>query len=335
MSQRGAPSLPAIRRPETAPAARSCVPRAEAEAVARYFSSRRSEVPSFIDRHFSLAGTLRLHRAALGFDLLRAPANLLLAGPQIGVRMAAALLHRCGARRSAARLRRVRLLQTTAVARSLRRSLLTELLVPCSQVSHRGGNVAPSICACLISIDTPPPLGASAALSAPCRRVEAATALDEYLATRVAAAEITTGLLTLAAGALLLERLTPGVITLGPALAGMLARDRAIAAFPFGRELGTIWYGWFPVTPHPALLYGLTAGLMLAASGIAAFSGIITDPLQRRLGLHRRRLLRLLDALERQVRNPDQSGFTARDHYLPRLLDLLDVCGTLWRMLIR
>ena len=34
----------------------------------------------------------------------------------------------------------------------------------------------------------------------------------------------------------------------------------------------------------------------------AAFAGIVADPIQRRMGLHHHRLLRLIDALERQWR---------------------------------
>jgi hypothetical protein len=40
---------------------------------------------------------------------------------------------------------------------------------------------------------------------------------------------------------------------------------------------------------------------MAVGAVVAAFRGIIADPLQRRLGLHRRRLLQLIDALERQL----------------------------------
>ena len=47
--------------------------------------------------------------------------------------------------------------------------------------------------------------------------------LGRYAGARGAASEITTSLLTLGAGALALKQLTPGVATLGPALAGMLA----------------------------------------------------------------------------------------------------------------
>jgi hypothetical protein len=39
-------------------------------------------------------------------------------------------------------------------------------------------------------------------------------------------------------------------------------------------------------------------------------------PFQRRLGLHHRRLLRLIDALERQFSGDGEAGFVVRDHYV-------------------
>jgi Family of unknown function (DUF6635) len=57
------------------------------EAVQFYFESRRLRVDAFVDHHFSLAGSLALHRKALGWDVLKAPANILLAVPNIGMQL--------------------------------------------------------------------------------------------------------------------------------------------------------------------------------------------------------------------------------------------------------
>ena len=51
----------------------------------RYLASRRERVDLFVDQHFSLTGTLRLHRRAIGWDLLRVPANLLLSPATLAV----------------------------------------------------------------------------------------------------------------------------------------------------------------------------------------------------------------------------------------------------------
>src|ERR1700739_4457822 len=60
-----------------------------AEAAHGYFDSRRARVDGFVDRRFSLLGSLALHREALGWDLLKAPANIALAVPYIGAQLTA------------------------------------------------------------------------------------------------------------------------------------------------------------------------------------------------------------------------------------------------------
>ena len=65
---------------------------------------------------------------------------------------------------------------------------------------------------------------------------------------------------------------------------------------------------------------------------MAAFSGITADPIQRRLGLHRRCLLRLIDALERRFSGDGEAGFVVRDHYVARLLTLLELLSSAYRL---
>ena len=63
---------------------------------------REAEVRRFVRQRFGLRGTLRLHRAALGCDLLRAPVNVALSPVFLILKLVAALLGWCGARRAAA-----------------------------------------------------------------------------------------------------------------------------------------------------------------------------------------------------------------------------------------
>ena len=56
-----------------------------AAAAQQYFESRRGRVDAFVDRHFSVAGALALHRKALGWDVLKAPTNILLAIPNVAL----------------------------------------------------------------------------------------------------------------------------------------------------------------------------------------------------------------------------------------------------------
>ena len=301
-----------------------------------YFAARRQRVGPFVDRHFSMRGTLRLHRVALGWDIARAPLNLSLAVPQVVARLGALAASRLGAVRVARALGRPLILET-AVAREIVWLVNTELLeLPFAQpgrVSTRDA-LAESILA-TPEVDALM-RGALAEIGRrgddPEFRARLAHAMGEYTVSRAAAAEITTGLLSLSAGALALQKLTPGAASLGPALAGIMAQQAAVASFPLGGWLGGVWYGLFPLAPSLGLVAGTTGGLMLGASVFAAFAGVVSDPVQRALGLHRRRLHRMINALERQVSNPTAAGFAIHDHYVARLLDVFDIVGAAVRL---
>ena len=96
-----------------------------------------------------------------------------------------------------------------------------------------------------------------------------------------------------------------------------------------------MWYTLFPVAPSAVLVAGLTGGLLAASTVASAFAGVVADPVQRKLGLHDRRLRLMLDALERQMHDPAAPGFVVHDHYVARLLDLFDVTGALVRLAAR
>jgi hypothetical protein len=302
----------------------------------RYFAERRRRIKPFIDAHFSLAGTLGLHRAALGWDIPKAPLNLSLSAPQLAMHVGAAIAGRLGAKQAQSFLKRSILLETS-VSRELEWLIYTELLeLPIVQKKRQSGHDA------LSEAILGEPAVAEAVEGAlreigrhgedPAFRERLRHAMGEYGITRNAAAEITTGLLNLGAGALTLNKLTPGAVSLGPALAAVLSQQAAVSAFPLGGWLGGVWYGLFPVAPTLGLVMTTTGGLMLASATFAAFAGVISDPIQRATGLHQRRLEKMVEALERQFFDPTAPGFAVHDHYVARLLDMFDLLGAAVRL---
>ena len=158
-----------------------------------------------------------------------------------------------------------------------------------------------------------------------------AGAASTYEGTRVAAADLTNAAVSAGVGAFAFKKFTPGMMSLGPATAQVLVQNAAIAGFPLGSGAGALWYGVFPAAAPAALSIGLTGGLLAAGAVIGAFSGVVSDPIQRRLGLHHRRLKRLIDCLERELTGQGDSRFTVRDHYVARTLDVIEVLGLVWR----
>ena len=298
-----------------------------------YFAGLRMQVTPFVSRHFTFPGTLWLHGAACGWDILRAPLNVLLAPVFLLTRLAAAICLRIGLQRFGRWLAARRILLRTAVARRTEALIVTDLL----GLPLAAGAGARDPAALARAVLAAPQLremirqrADPVAAAAVGQRI--ATALADYASTRAAVAEMTTALCTLAVGALIFNAVTPGMISMAPGVADALARTTAISSFPLGETLGRMWYGMVTPGASPALA-GLTlAGLIMIGSVVAAFAGIIADPVQSRLGIHRRRLLRLIDTLEVELTDSGSKPFAMREHLYARVLDIWDALASALRM---
>jgi len=311
-----------------------------ARALGRYVATRRGRVEPFVARHFSLFGSARLHRRALGWDLLRAPANVLLAVPQA----AATLLGHAGVRAgpawaqpAAGRLSRLSLLLETDVGREIAWLVTTEFLeLPADD--GRGRSRTRDAVAEAILADPAVLRNLSAVAAAvrarggdPAFRAALAGKLRHYVDSRTAAADIVGALAALGSGGALFQQLTPGALSLLPLASQALAQQIAIAAFPLGAPLGGLWYGVFPATVPAGAVAAAGGGLVAVAALVATFAGIVADPVQRRLGLHQRRLNRLLDAMERDLAGDGPARFVLADPYVARLLDFTDLLAAALR----
>jgi len=311
------------------------------DAALSYVESRRGRIDAFIDRHFTLAGSIALHRRAIGWDLLRAPANLFLAGPALAVKLTAWAARGCGMAGTASWLGRRRLLLQTAVSRQIEWLVATELFEMPYRQEDRGSEIsrasnrdvlAQAILADERAIARLEPVLHKAALGDSELRCRLAAAVAAYSGSRAAAAEIATGFVAAGLGGFVLKQATPGLATLSSGLAAMIAQQTAIAAFPLGAWLGSLWYGMFPASADPGLLAATSACIFLGGAMLAAFSGIVTDPLQRRLGLHRRRLERLLQMLEGELTGQPGRNRILQDHYVARLVDIFDLIALAMRV---
>jgi hypothetical protein len=305
-------------------------------ALTRYFADRHARVDAFVRRHFSLRGTLRIHRRALGLDIFRAPVNLLLTVPTAALKFSAAVARKAGAPGTAHWLDTRNLFLETAVSRHITDLIEVELL----GIDKEGkGNLSqtdplseamlatPAIQTLLAHAETQGNDRGAREFKARLRQ-----ALTAYGGARAAAGEITTAAVSLSVGAIVFHQMTPGMLTLGPSIAAVVAQQAAIEAFPLGTGLGVIWYSLFPASPSPDLVVGITVGLGLLGATLAAFAGIVADPIQRRLSLHQRRLHHLLDVTEATLRSGTPSSLRVRDHYVARLLDALDYAGLALRL---
>lgn len=260
---------------------------------------RLAAVDAFTRQTFGLKGTLGLHRSAVGADLLRAPANVILAPIFLIIRLLALLANVLRLKRLSSWLLQRDILLETRVSELVTGRVVTFL----AQLNARGLGVAVS-------------------------DKEIARQVKDYTHVRNAIAEITTTIIILVAGYMVFRSATPGILSLAGPVAEMRAHAQAIEQFPLGQGLGRMYYGIF--ASDLAMWQLVVTGLVLAviASILTTFAGIVADPLQVLTGTHQRRLLRLLDRLDRDAR---PSSGIAREQIAARLADISDIALNLWR----
>ncbi|MEP3440793.1 MAG: DUF6635 family protein [Sulfitobacter sp.] len=258
-------------------------------------------IKAFVRTNFGLWGTIRLHRSAIGADLLRAPLNVFLAPVLLIVRLLALLAKRLGLAKTSLWLSRRKILLQTNVSR---------------QIAQRVTDFIYGLERAGLGVRAP--------------RDVIAHEVAEYTDVRNAVAEITTSLCLLIAGYIIFHRPTPGLFSLIGPVAERRAHSLAVEQFPFGQGLGSAYYAVFSpgLDTWQVVITGIALALVLSV--VTTFAGLIADPLQVLTGTHRRRLSRLLERL-----NTDDahSGGLAREHLTARLGDLSDLALNLWRFL--
>ncbi|SEL16791.1 DUF6635 family protein [Pacificibacter marinus] len=252
----------------------------------------QDKVDAFVRSHFHFVASLHLHRAALGWDVLRAPINVALAPVFLVFGLAGGFARLIGLSRVSNWLKSQHVFLKTSVGQAIETSIATVLLE-------------------------------DAVLSQRSRAL-----IQQYTSVRAAVAEITTSVFVLLAGLMIFGTATPGVVSLAPKVSGFVAHANAVADFPLGARLGGLWYGFFPVSMSIGFVVMIGVALAMVASIVTTFAGVIADPIQAFLGIHRRRLMRLLDKIAKV--EEDASGL-APEHILSRLADLTDAGMSLVR----
>jgi hypothetical protein len=266
-----------------------------------YFRCCHERVPALVDAHFSLRGTLNLHRHALGWDLLIAPVNFLLGIPNFLLRLLALALGLLRMQRASSALWPMNLGFTTSVQRTLRKHLEDDLLA-------------------LPALDSTDQQSCARRVS-----IAAEDALRSYLHARNAVADLTAGTLALLVGFVVFQQFTPGSVSTSAVIAQAAETRVAIQDFMLGDTFGALYYAAFPpeVTGVTLLTTYLFVGVAIAF--LTAFAGLLHDPLQSALGIHRRRLHRLLDVIEASATTPTGGDYRPRSFFLARIYDLADL----------
>jgi hypothetical protein len=302
-------------------------------AVRNYIDSRRKKVQEFVQTHFSLSGAVKINRKAFGRDLIKAPVNIAWALPYTAIQVTSALLKKVGFKKIDKLIQKLPAGFKTSVQDEINSLIFTRLL----ELPNGKGREKNVTDALLAEILDQPEIKSlfqdqlTLIMSQSQRegfRASLEKQLKEYSLSRNAVSELAGNIITLATGAGMMGKMTPGGISFGTVLAATIAQQSAISGFLMGPTLGGLYYGIFPASASMGLAVASTSTVLATLAIFSAFSGIITDPIQARFGIHEKRLNRLLDSLENTLMDKVDSDLKLRGKYLARVFDLLDLLKT-------
>ena len=299
-------------------------------AIDSYIRSRREKVPDFSRTFFSGKGAFTLNKKAFGSDLYKAPINIFWALPYMGAKASAFLFKKLRFQKIPYHLEKLPVGFETRVQKEINWIIFSELL----ELPFTQGEKKTMKDALFTEILIQPEISSLflrelheiySKSNNPKFRAALEENLLEYSKSRTAAADLAGNIITISAGVTMFHKMTPGAMTAGSAVASALAQQVAISNFFLGPTLGSLYYGLFPASAPIGLVVASTGSIIAVLAVLTSFSGIVTDPIQHKLGIHQKRLLKFIDSLERALISDGDSRFNIRSQYVARVFDLVDL----------
>lgn len=297
--------------------------------IERYIAECRSAIPSFCQDTFSLIGAWDINKKAFGKDILKAPANvvwtpLYFLGTGLGKGLGKLKLDK-----ASKALADLPAGFTTDVELEVQWRIYTQFIKLPYQQENRSFTDNRLLEIILEDESLAPIIDQSMASISQLTQDEAGKniltdRIYEYTDSRKAASELSSTLIGTATGYLTSKTLNFGAVGLGQSLAATAAYHSAVSSFALGNTLGAAFYSVVPVSASTSAVVLSTGGVAAVLGAVSAFAGVIADPIQNKLGLHEKKLHKLVDALERQLKSNEQTSLDIKDGYAARVLDVLD-----------
>ncbi|AZR41255.1 DUF6635 family protein [Marinobacter salarius] len=301
----------------------------------RYIQGCESRVDDFVRWHYSFQGSLGIHAHAVGWDVIRVPINIIWSLVNIILAFVGMLAGLARLKKLRAWINQIPPGLETDMDRQISWLVVTELL----QLPHEHGGKRSEHDALMEEIVKDPSLrllldkklDAFVALSKqPDFEKRLKAKLGEYGATRTASADLAGNAVLLVTSKIATGQAAFGTLGAGTAASAALAHSIAASNFWLGSAIGSYYYALVPVAVSLRLLIAVTALIAVVLALISTFIGILTDPLQAKLGIHQRRLRKLIAAVKDDLLGAE-SNFELREKYIGRLFDLIDVLTTVGR----
>lgn len=310
------------------------IERAISEGANSYLEGCEARIDDFVKKHYSLRGALNIHAHALGFDLLRVPLNIIWSVVNIALALLALLAGLLQLNKLQTWLKNIPPGIETDLDRQISWLIITELL----QLPHKQGNrsynkdaLMEAILQCselkqLIDAELE---NIDIKIDNPGFRQELDRKLAEYGATRTGASELASNTIMLITSKVTLGQASFGALSAGSAVSAAVAHSIAVSNFWLGSTLGAYYYAIIPATVSMRLIIAMTALVSIILVLLSTFIGIITDPIQAKLGLHQQRLRKLIESIEQDLQGETDGQFHLREKYAGRIFDIVDFLSIL------
>jgi hypothetical protein len=268
------------------------------ECIEKYIEDRRKRIDGFTDKHFSIQETLTLQKRYILADLFLNPLNSLWAIPYLSIKKVVETLDKLGWTRFTALLDRLPSSIKTRYQKEIEQLIAKELLgLEGLEPQHFSKNIL------IEDLKKHPVLGKLIAsetmdLGELPIDLEFKKQLEKYSSSQAMISDLAGSLMTLFAGWLFFGDKSLGIFGLGNRIARKMARDRASSKFFLGDGLGSVFYRAFPPTPSGSQVFIATLIVGVLLTTLSLFASVMSDPLRKRLGLHKRKLNSMLDELE-------------------------------------
>jgi hypothetical protein len=266
------------------------------KGIRRYVAQRKELLNGFLADRFYFRGTFEVFFKTLKTDVIRHPLNFVLSIPLLFIGKIAGWLEKFGLSKPAQVVQKVPLRFGTNFERKREEQLCSGLL-GLSRDDRNALVIALSEDAVVKdALDRFPGL-LSFFRTREVRNV-VASPIRELMASRASILDLASTGLTLLVAYLLFGKVALSPYDMGRRLADSSARDHAASRFVLGRGLGRAFYSIFPTHPTTMQIVLWSAAVIFSLGALTAVIGVLSDPVQQYLGVHRRQLNRLLDACE-------------------------------------
>lgn len=289
--------------------------------ASRYIQGCESRIDDFVSHHYSFRGALKLHGHAVGWDLIRVPINIIWSVANVALALIGALAGWVGLNRLKAWIKQCPPGLETDMDRQISWLIITELLqLPYEDRGRRHENDAlmeevikdPSL---QLLLDKKLEAFVSPSMQ-PDFENKLKAKLREYSATRIGSADLSGNAVLLITSKIATGQAAFGTLGAGTAASAAIAKSVAVSKFWLGSTIGSYYYAYVPVAASLRLLIAVTAFIAVILAFVSTFIGVLTDPLQAKLGIHRRRLLKLIAAIDEDLQGKGESNFELREKYM-------------------